>query len=101
MNKNGLVDRVAKEYQMSKQDTRAWVDAIFDVLGQAIVEDDVIIHNFGTFKHKSRAPRVGRDMSRGIPVYIPQRTCVQFELSDRLLTELKEKNNEKTSQSED
>lgn len=88
MNRNGLVDRVAKEYSMTKQDTRAWVDAIFDVLGKAIVEEDVIIYGFGAFKHRERAPRVGRDISRNTQVYIPARTSIQFDLSDKLLEEL-------------
>lgn len=90
MNRVKLIDRIAKEYSMTKQDTKAWFDAIFDVLGRAVVEEDVIIYGFGTFKHKNRAPRVGRDINRGVPVRIPARTSVQFELSDKLLDELNE-----------
>lgn len=95
MNRAKLIERVAKEYSMTKQDTRAWVDAIFDVLGRAIIEEDVVIYGFGTFKHKSRAPRVGRDINKGVPVYIPARTSVQFELSDKLLEDLREFTKEK------
>lgn len=90
MNRVQLVERIAKEYGMTKQDTRAWFDAIFDELGKAIVEGDVVIYGFGSFRHKSRAPRLGRDIKKGIPVHIPARTSVQFELSDKLLEDLRE-----------
>jgi nucleoid DNA-binding protein len=90
LNRAKLIEKIADEYSMTKQDTRAWFDAIFDVLGRTIIEEDVIIYGFGTFKHKSRAPRVGRDINKGVPVYIPARTSVQFELSDKLLEELRE-----------
>lgn len=88
LNRNGLVDRVAKEYSMTKQDTRAWVDAIFDVLGQAIIEEDVVIYGFGAFKHRDRAPRVGRDINKGTEIIIPARTSIQFDLSDKLYGQL-------------
>lgn len=99
MNRAKLIERIAKEYSMTKQDTRAWFDAIFDVLGRAITEGDVVIYGFGTFKHKSRAPRVGRDINKGVPVHIPARTSVQFELSDRLLEELRELTENKNKES--
>lgn len=88
MNRNGLVARVAKEYNMTIQDTRAWVDAIFYVLGKSIVEEDVVIYGFGSFKHRDRAPRVARDIYRNKEIVIPARKAVQFELSDKLLEEL-------------
>lgn len=76
---------------MSKDDTRAWVDAILDVLGKAIVEEDVVIYGFGSFKHKARAPRVGRNVYTGERVNIPARTAITFELSEKLFNELNPK----------
>lgn len=96
MNKNGLVKRVAKEYNMAIGDTKAWVDAIFEVLGQAVIEDDVIIHGFGAFRHKDRAPRVGRNASTGERIDIPAKTAVVFDISEKLSEQLNSKESGET-----
>lgn len=80
---------MAKEYNMTKQDTKAWVDAIFDTLGKAIVEEDsVTIYGFGSFKHKDRAPRVGRDLNNNTEMQIPARTIIIFEPSELITQSL-------------
>ncbi|MBO7461976.1 MAG: HU family DNA-binding protein [Bacteroidales bacterium] len=91
LNKTGIVRRVARKYGMTTDDTAAWFDAFIDVLGEAVVEDDINIYGFGSFKHVDRAPKIGRNLVTGEEITIPARKIIKFEPSKKLLERLNNK----------
>lgn len=79
MTKKDIINKVAKEYNVSKDDTSAWIDAILDAMSELIAEEDLTIYNFGAFRHINRAPRVGRHVVTGERINIPSKTIIKFE----------------------
>jgi DNA-binding protein HU-beta len=66
MNKADFVGRVADVAEMSKADAARAVDAVIDVITQALEgEDTVTLVGFGTFEVRKRAARTGRNPRTG------------------------------------
>ncbi|WP_182084617.1 HU family DNA-binding protein [Aureimonas sp. ME7] len=79
MNKNELVAAVADKSKLSKQEATGAVDAVFDVLQEALAKgDDVRLVGFGTFGVSHRAASKGRNPSTGAEVDIPARNVAKF-----------------------
>lgn len=78
MNKTDLIRRVAKTCNVSIEDTSRWVNAIFDVLTDCILEnEEVHIYGFGRFNHRRRKAYVGSLPSREA-INIPAKTKLRF-----------------------
>ncbi len=72
MNKQELVDAIAKKAALPKTDTSKFLDATIDVITSALQSnDDVRITNFGTFAVSSRAATEGRNPRTGATIKIP------------------------------
>jgi len=83
VNKAQLIENVAEEAklstELSKADMTRLVDAVFDVITQALKKrDQVVIVGFGTFSAKDRAGRLGRDPRTGAPLKIAPKTVARF-----------------------
>ena len=79
MNKNELVSAVAEKVSLSKQQATEAVDAVFDVIGDALANGgDIRLVGFGTFSVGHRAASKGRSPSTGAEVDIPARNVPKF-----------------------
>lgn len=79
MNKGELVDAFAKKTHASKAFSEVAINAIFDVIAEALSSGDKVqIVGFGSFEIKERAPRVGRNPIENTPVCIPARKVPTF-----------------------
>ena len=79
MNKNELVSAVAEKADLSKQQAGTAVDAIFEIIQEAMAKgDDIRLVGFGTFSVSHRAASKGRNPSTGAEVDIPARNVPKF-----------------------
>jgi DNA-binding protein HU-beta len=79
MNKNELVSAVADKADLSKQQAGTAVDAIFEIIQDAMSKgDDIRLVGFGTFSVSHRAASKGRNPSTGAEVDIPARNVPKF-----------------------
>lgn len=65
------------------------MDAIFQTLGDALVRGErVLIHEFGVFEAKARAPRTARNPRTGEAIFLPAAVAPVFRptpaLKDRM-----------------
>lgn len=89
MNREDLVRRIADKYSVNIKDTKLWVDAFFDVLTDAVVEDDVKIRNFGNFElHKMKA-KTARNLKSNEVMFIPERMKLYFVPCPKLMDRIK------------
>ncbi|MBN1946479.1 MAG: HU family DNA-binding protein [Bradymonadales bacterium] len=82
MTKAELIDAVkaAGPDKMTKKDTAAIVEAVFDTLRGAITKDGRFSYpGFGTFTVKHRKARDGRNPRTGAPIQIPESKTVSFK----------------------
>lgn len=80
MNKGDLIDRVAGMTNLSKKDTAAAVDAVFDSIASALAQGDKVqIVGFGSFEVRERAARSGRNPQTGEPMEIEARRVAVFK----------------------
>jgi DNA-binding protein HU-beta len=79
MNKQDLVDKVAKKADLTKKDTQATVDAVISSIMEALKKgDSVTLVGFGSFKVVKRAARKGRNPQTGKPINIPAKKTPKF-----------------------
>lgn len=72
MNKTELVSGVAEKAGITKKDAEKAVNAVFDVIGEALAQGDRIqLVGFGTFEVRERAARTGRNPRTGDEIDIP------------------------------
>ena len=80
MNKAELIDAVAESADLSKAAASNAVDAVFDVITNALkAGDSVTVVGFGTFSVKQRAARSGRNPQTGATIQIPASTLPAFK----------------------
>ena len=79
MNKSDLVDVVAEEAGIQKNQAEAAVTALLDaVIADIKAGNRVTVFGFGTFNPTSRAARMGRNPQTGAPVRIAASKSVRF-----------------------
>lgn len=72
MNKNELIEAVAKEVGVTKADAARAIDAVFDSISAALKKGgEVRLVNFGTFLVAKRKATTGRNPRTGAPIKIP------------------------------
>lgn len=80
MNKNDLVNAVARKAVISKKEGEAAVNAVLDTITEALSKgESVKIVGFGIFGVKNRAPRIGRNPQTKEPVEIPATKAPVFK----------------------
>lgn len=80
MNKNDLVAAVASASGLSKADSTAAVDAVFDSITGALKGgDEVRLVGFGTFSVAQRAASKGRNPQTGQEITIPASKQPKFK----------------------
>ncbi len=79
MNKEDLVDSIVNETQLSKTDSKKFVDALIKIIPKALAEGDTIqLIGFASFSVTERAARKGRNPKTGEEIDIAASKVVKF-----------------------
>ncbi len=90
MNKGELVEKVAKECELSKAAAEQVVVSIFGAITDAMAAGDkVTLLGFGTFSVTERAAREGRNPQSGKTMSIPAKKVVKFKAGTKLVDSVK------------
>jgi len=66
MNKTQLVDAVATKSELTRQDSKKAVDALFETISNTLAKEEKIqLVGFGTFEIRERSERTGRNPQTG------------------------------------
>ncbi|MDH2449536.1 HU family DNA-binding protein (plasmid) [Priestia megaterium] len=80
MNKTEVVDAVATKSELTKQDSKKAVDALFETISNALAKEEKIqLVGFGTFEIRERAERTGRNPQTGEEMIIPASKVPAFK----------------------
>lgn len=90
-NKADLVDKVADKTGLTKKDSNAAVEAVFDSIQEFLAEDEKVqLIGFGTFEVRERAARKGRNPQTGEEIQIPATKVPAFKAGKNLKEAVKE-----------
>jgi DNA-binding protein HU-beta len=79
VNTSELVDRIAEEHGVSKDQTRKIIDSLVVAITSATAAgDEVNLAGFGRFKAANRAARSGRNPATGETIEIPASRKLSF-----------------------
>ena len=80
MNKGDLVDNVAENAGLSRQQAESAVSAVLEAIEDALKSDDkVSLIGFGTFSVNERAARTGRNPKTGESIQIAAKKVIKFK----------------------
>ncbi|MFF2596969.1 HU family DNA-binding protein [Priestia megaterium] len=90
MKKAELIDAVATKSELTKQDTKKAVDALFETISNTLANEEKIqLIGFGTFEVRERAARTGRNPQTGEEMKIPASKVPAFKPGKELKEALK------------
>jgi DNA-binding protein HU-beta len=79
MNKEQLVQEVAKKAKVSQKEAGEILNAVISVVETAVAKGDkVTLVGFGTFESRKRAARTGRNPQTGAEIKIPAKKVPAF-----------------------
>ncbi|MFW6132206.1 MAG: HU family DNA-binding protein [Candidatus Aminicenantaceae bacterium] len=82
MIKADLVNQIAKEMNISKQEAETGVDFFFKAIKNAILNgEEIELRGFGSFRFRDRKGRSGRNPRTGEPVNVPPKKVLYFKPS--------------------
>lgn len=85
MNKTELIAATAEKANLSKKDTEAAVNAVIDVITEALKKGDKVqLVGFGSFETRERAARVGRNPKTKEEIKIPATKVPAFKAGKAL-----------------
>ena len=85
MIKADLVNTIAQEMGISKQEAETGVNLFFQTIKEAIQRGEAIeLRGFGSFRFRQRGPRAGRNPRTGAPVQVPPKKVLYFKPSKLL-----------------
>ena len=85
MTKAELIEEVSRVVEMTRKDSEVIVEAILDSVVKSLRGGDKIeIRGFGSFRTRSRQPRVGRNPKTGARVEVPAKRIPYFKPSKEL-----------------
>ena len=88
MIKADLVNKIASEMDIPKQEAEEGVNLFFHSIKEAILRgEEIEIRGFGSFRFRKRTSRSGRNPRTGEPVKVPPKKAPYFKPS-KLLKEL-------------
>jgi len=90
MNKTEPVDAVATQAELSKQDAKKAVEALFETISNTLAKEEKIqLIGFGTFEIRERAARTGRNPQTGEEMTIPASKVPAFKPGKELKAAVK------------
>jgi integration host factor subunit beta len=80
MTKADLVERVAKEAELTKKDAEQLVEIVFDsIISSLNAGEKIELRGFGSFRVRERNARKGRNPKTGASVNIPAKRVAYFK----------------------
>ncbi|HEB71543.1 MAG TPA: integration host factor subunit alpha [Nitrospirae bacterium] len=80
MTKIDIINRVAEQTGLARQDSDTAVETIIALVKGALANDDpVILRRFGSFQTRAKNPRIGRNPKTGEEAEISARKVVRFK----------------------
>ncbi|WAH36137.1 HU family DNA-binding protein [Alicyclobacillus dauci] len=90
MNKQDLINKTAEKSGLTKKDSEAVVNGIFESIEEALsAGEKVQILGFGTFEVRERAARSGRNPQTGEVIEIPAGKVPAFKAGNNLKEKVK------------
>ncbi len=85
LTKADMAERLHKNYQMSRREAKALVEAFFNEISNSLIaNEEVKISGFGNFSLRDKHARPGRNPKTGQPVNISARRVVTFRAGQKL-----------------
>ncbi|MGE6376865.1 HU family DNA-binding protein [Peribacillus muralis] len=85
MNKTELVSSVATQAELTKDDAKKVVDALFETITSTLAKEEKIqLVGFGTFEVRDRAARTGRNPQTGEEIQIAASKVPAFKAGKEL-----------------
>jgi len=85
MNKSDLVEKMAKDCDISKAVAEKALNSVMDAISEAMsAGDKVTLIGFGTFSVAERAAREGRNPQSGKTIKIAAKKVVKFKVGSKL-----------------
>ncbi len=85
MIKADLINKIAKEMEISKQEAETGVTLFFQTIKEAIQNgEEIELRGFGSFRFRHRGARSGRNPRTGKPVQVPSKKILYFKPSKLL-----------------
>ncbi len=85
MIKADLINKIAKEMEISKQEAETGVNLFFQTIKEAIQNgEEIELRGFGSFRFRHRGARSGRNPRTGKPVQVPSKKILYFKPSKLL-----------------
>lgn len=82
MIKADLINKIAKEMNISKQEAETGVNLFFETIKEAILRgEEIELRGFGSFRFRQRRARAGRNPRTGKPVEVPPKKVLYFKPS--------------------
>ncbi|MFP3669629.1 HU family DNA-binding protein [Priestia sp. SIMBA_032] len=80
MKKAELIDAVATKAELTKQDSKKAIDALFETISNTLAKEEKIqLLGFGTFEVRQRSERTGRNPQTGEEMTIPASKVPAFK----------------------
>lgn len=91
MTKAEIVTRIAYEVGLEKDEILKVLDSFTTVVKETLIcNEEVTLRGFGTFANKSRAEKVGRNISKNVSVVIPAHCIPSFKPAKEFTEAVKE-----------
>ena len=85
MIKADLINQIAKEMNISKQEAETGVNLFFQMIKDALQRgEEIELRGFGSFRVRQRHARSGRNARAGEPVKVPPKKVLYFKPSKLL-----------------
>jgi integration host factor beta subunit len=85
MIKADLINKIAKEMNISKQEAESGVNLFFQTIKEALERgEEIELRGFGSFRFRQRQARSGRNPRTGEPVKVPPKKVLYFKPSKLL-----------------
>lgn len=90
MNKQDLIDAIAKESKLTKKDSKEALEAIIKTVQKTLKKgNSVTLVGFGTFSVVKRAARNGKNPQNGKAIKIPAKKVAKFKAGKDLAEAVK------------
>ena len=87
MNKEELVQEIAKKAKVTQKDAGEVLNALIDTVQKTVSKGKkVTLVGFGTFESRKRAARMGRNPQTGKEIKIPAKTVPAFSAGKKFKT---------------
>ena len=79
MNKDDVARKLSREIYCTQGHAQRVISKVFNIITDALIDGEKVqLAGFGTFEVKNRAPRMGRNPKKNIPVPIPAKKVPCF-----------------------